>query len=157
MHILCSFIGHREIKNEALVEIKLYSLVEGLINKGCNGFIFGSNSQFDDFAYKVVMDLRKTYEHIKVYNFYCGNETPLEKRYFDKVHFPPKCAKAGRKLYIERNKAMIDCSEIVVFYYVDNYIPHTQTASGTKIAYDYAVSSKKEIFNIYKKHITSIK
>ena len=144
---LVAFIGHREVKNKDLVEMRLFSLVEKLILEGYNGFIFGSNSQFDDLAYHVVMKLREKYSHIKVFNFYCGNENPCEKRFFDKVHFPENCRNAGRKLYIERNKAMIDFSQVVAFYYEDDYIPHTQTASGTKIAYDYALKHGKEIFN----------
>ncbi len=153
---LIAFIGHRAVKNLDLVEIRLFSLVEKFILEGHNGFIFGSNSQFDRLAYHVVMKLREKHSHIKVFNFYCGNENPCQERYFDKIHFPENCRKAGRKLYVERNKAMIDFSQVVVFYYEDNYIPHTQTASGTKIAYDYAISKSKQIFNLFTPHISSL-
>ena len=55
---------------------------------------------------------------------------------------------------------MIDKADCCIFYYNENYLPPLKPAtkkrifsyqpkSGTKIAYDYAVSKKKEILNLF--------
>ena len=56
---------------------------------------------------------------------------------------------AGRASYVERNQAMIDDSDFCVFYYDKNYTPLTQTNSGTKIAYLYAIKKKKIVINLF--------
>ena len=69
---------------------------------------------------------------------------------------------AGRASYVERNQAMINDSDICVFYYDENYKPQErkyskhcvftyQPKSGTALAYKYAQQKKKEIINIYSK------
>ena len=80
---------------------------------------------------------------------------------------------SGRASYVERNYAMIDDSDICVFYYNEEYQPQRrkeykgafgtyQPKSGTKIAYEYALrksrslekkGEKKTVINIYKKEI----
>ena len=47
---------------------------------------------------------------------------------------------------------MIDFSSCVVFYYNNQYVPYTNTQSGTKIAYDYAVKNKKKTINLKKSY-----
>lgn len=66
---------------------------------------------------------------------------------------------AGRASYIERNQAMINDSDYCIFYYDENYKPEMrkyskrnfsfyQPNSGTKLAYQYALTKKKCIINI---------
>lgn len=42
---------------------------------------------------------------------------------------------------------MIDCSDLVVFYFNENDIP---LKSGTKIAYAYALKKNKKMINLYR-------
>ena len=76
--------------------------------------------------------------------------------------YKPKVVNAsGKASYIERNQAMIDDSDICIFYYDENYIPkqkrisnksivglYTSKNSGTAIAYRYATQKAKHIINV---------
>ena len=65
---------------------------------------------------------------------------------------------SGRASYVERNQAMIDVSDICIFYCDKNYLPnekHTrrglfayQPKSGTKVACEYAKKHNKEMINL---------
>ncbi len=66
---------------------------------------------------------------------------------------------SGRASYIERNQAMINDSDYCVFYYDNTYKPkmrkyskhsvsYYQPNSGTKLAYQYALTKHKKIINI---------
>ena len=72
---------------------------------------------------------------------------------------PDGVENAGVASYVERNQAMINSSDICVFYYDENYLParrkqsrHAlsdyQPKSGTKIAFEYAVKKGKQIINV---------
>ena len=149
------FIGHREIKHEALLELKLIKLIQSLLPE-IESFHFGSNSQFNDLCWQVVSQFQDDGTKFRMINFYCGNEHPIlkEKRidgkqYFDEIILPQKTKISGKRLYIERNKALIDTSDIMVFYYNSNYSPQ-HSNSGTRIAYEYAKSKNKTIINLFK-------
>ncbi len=66
---------------------------------------------------------------------------------------------SNKASYIERNFAMIDASDICVFYYDENYKPllrkyskkcigYYQPKSGTALAYKYAKQKNKIIYNV---------
>ena len=80
---------------------------------------------------------------------------------------PDGVANAGKASYIERNRAMIRISDYCVFYYDENYQPplrkeskHSvipyQPKSGTRAAYEYALSQKKKVINLYNLSVTEI-
>lgn len=113
----CCFIGHRKIKNENYLELSIARTIENLIKyEEIDTFILGSNSEFDTLCKKIVFQFKSIYPKLRVINFFCGNEKPVG---FDEIYYPPKAT--GRYLYIERNKSMIDHSDLVVF------IQQTQT------------------------------
>ena len=77
----------------------------------------------------------------------------------EEVEFKNKW-KAGKASYVERNQAMINDSDLCVFYYDENYKPQEckytkrcfttyQPKSGTVLAYNYAKQKKKEIINVF--------
>ena len=79
----------------------------------------------------------------------------------EEVEFKNKW-KAGKASYVERNQAMINDSDLCVFYYDENYkvderkyskrsFTTYQPKSGTWLAYDYAKQKKKEIINVFSK------
>ena len=154
------FIGHRFIeKNEELVA-SLKNTISTLIKKGATTFLFGSMSQFDNLSWEIVTTLKKEHPYIK--RVYVRSNYPhIDKSYeeyllksYEETYFPSRLEKAGKYAYVERNYEMIDKSSYCVFYYNEKYEvplkPSTQTNSGTKIAYEYAVKRKKEIINLYK-------
>ncbi len=151
----CGIIGNRKIEFKNLLELKLRDLFENLINnEKVDTFIFGSKSEFDDLCWQIISDLQNTY-NIEMINYFCGFEKPMLKKYkvigqkyYDKINKPANVINAGKYLYIERNKAIINDSDLMVFYCNEKYTPDF-THSGTKIAYDYAIKMKKKCVNIY--------
>ena len=162
------FIGHRTIqKNEQLIS-SLKKTIINLINKGATTFIFGSKSEFDSLSWKTVTALKEIYPFIKrvyVRSSHQYIDKSYEKylfKFYEETYFPPKLENAGKYSYVERNYEIIDTSSFCVFYYNENYVPplsnqsnrniflQYRRASGTKIAYNYAVKRNKIIINLYK-------
>ena len=150
------FIGHKIIeKTESLIALLKETIIR-LINKGATTFLFGSKSEFDSLAWEVVTQLKGEYSFIKRvyvranYKDITQNYNDYLLKFYEETFFPTKVNKAGKNSYIKRNYEMIDNSNFCVFYYNKNYVPlNPQRSSGTKIAYKYAVKSKKEIINLY--------
>ena len=153
------FIGHRKIQKKEEVASSIKQTALELIHKGITTFLFGSKSEFDDLAWQIVSDLKTNYPFIK--RIYVRSAYPyIDKEYekyllknYEETYFPHQLKSAGRFSYVERNFEMIDNSTYCLFYYDENYISYlnqdAKRNSGTKIAYDYAVTRKKIIFNLY--------
>ena len=141
-----------------------------ILNYNTQTFIFGSKSQFNHLCHLVVTELKEKYSNIKRVCYTCKSETCTletnikeeEKFYLDflkqkvtilgfEEEFEHKTKYiAGKLSYIKRNQAMIDNSDICIFYCDMNYMPTSKTNSGTKIAYEYALKKNKIIINLYK-------
>ena len=63
----------------------------------------------------------------------------------DITEYPEKLLVSGKAVYIQRNQEMIDNSKYCIVYY-DEQNATTLRRSGTKIALEYAVRKKKEIY-----------
>ncbi len=162
--IVC-FIGHRHIENKLAVTTRINGVLSKLIERGADCFLFGSKSEFNQLCWESVTALKNQFPFIRriyvrssfpnINSFY---ETYLLE-YYEETYFPQKIENAGKCAYVERNFEMIDKSDICVFYYDENYITPLKSKksplpanykanSGTKIAYNYALSKKKEIINL---------
>ena len=148
----CCFLGHREISETEELKIQLYNVVKSLIvNKNVDTFLFGSKSQFNDLCYAVVTHLKEEYTHIK--RVYVRAEYPvIDDSYraylledYEDTYYPEKLIGAGKSSYVKRNFYMIDKVRYCVVYYAADYTP-TRRRSGTKLALEYAIKRKKEIF-----------
>ena len=178
--ITCSFFGHR---NAILTESEYNTLIqylESLITK-CDSivFLFESRSDFNTICHQIVTELKVKYPHIIRRSYTCRSESSIlenERERWEKilssiegrdVHLlgveeeleHSKKYVSGRASYIIRNQAIIDASDICIFYYDDTYKPATrkrsnnsiseyQPNSGTALSYKYALSKKKTIINI---------
>lgn len=162
------FIGHRQIEQEEKLICDLKKTIIYLINKGATTFLFGSMSDFDDLCWKIVTELKKEYPNIK--RIYVRSSFQhISKSYedmlltsYEETYFPKSIENAGRFSYVERNFNMINNSTYCVFYYNKNYLPQfkkrskrdifspSRRKSGTKIAYEYAISKRKQVINMYK-------
>lgn len=173
----CCFIGHRHIPNEEKVQTELEELIERLIiEENVQIFNFGSRSDFDALCHQVVTDLKEKYKNIKRVAYTCRSESctlESERAYWEEIysHFEKRPVTllgveeekehktkydSGKASYVERNYAMIDDSDICVFYYNETYQPQRrkeykgafgtyQPKSGTKIAYDYAMRKSRSL------------
>ncbi len=162
----CCFIGHRKVQDKEPVFSAVKKVIETLITEqDVRVFYFGSRSEFDDLALKAVTELKETYQDIKrvyvrsAFAHISESYTKYLLESYEETYMPEGVEKAGKASYVERNQAMIDTSDICVFYYNESYAPPRrknskrdltdyQPKSGTKIAYDYAVRKKKDIINI---------
>ena len=147
----CCFFGHRTINETEELKTKLCEAVEDLItNKNVDTFLFGSKSRFDELCLEVVTKIKEKYPHIK--RIYVRAEFPvisdeyktyLLKSYED-TYYPERLVGAGRAIYVERNREMIDGSRFCIVY-CDGENEYKTRKSGTKIAMDYALKKGKEI------------
>lgn len=163
------FIGHRKIDNVDELTAKLYDTVYELIANGADTFLFGSKSEFNSACWNTVSALKQQYSFIE--RVYVRAEYPVIDQsytsyllqYYEKTFYPPELIRAGRSIYIKRNRAMIDASDICIFYYNPEYtppdkkrkkysslLPDIKHKSGTAIAFTYAQQTHKQIINLYK-------
>jgi uncharacterized phage-like protein YoqJ len=152
----CCFIGHRKIQETDRLKAVLYKTIKDLIvnNKVCN-FLFGSRSEFDSLCLEIVSDLKREYPYIN--RIYVRAEYPyIENDYiayllksYDDTYYPENIKNSGKAAYIERNFEMIRRSNYCIFYYDETYTPQIcqNSKSGTKISYDYALKSTKNVIN----------
>ncbi|MBE6648759.1 MAG: DUF1273 family protein [Ruminococcaceae bacterium] len=147
----CCFFGNRTIKETEELKEKVTEIVERLIvDEKVEAFLFGSKSRFDSLCLELVTKTKEKYPHIK--RIYVRAEYPyISEHYkesllkeYDETYYPEKLLDAGRAVYVERNREMIDKSRFCVVYFDESTVPTTRK-SGTKIALDYAKKRKKEI------------
>lgn len=135
--VIVCFVGHRTVADTEKVKNRLIDIVLVLIEKGADTFLFGSRSDFDSLCWEVVTELKEKYPNIKrvCYNaphetaFISREERENSERLFSQiakheVHFADyeqsinsqKALNANKNVYIMRNQAMIDASDVCVFY-----------------------------------------
>lgn len=172
------FIGHRHINKTPELITKIKNIVEDLIvNKNIDTFLFGSKSEFNSVCHIVVTQLMIKYPNIKRCMYTCKSEHcvkeserySLEKTfkslinkdvhllsYEFEIEFKHK-NRAGKSSYLQRNYAMINDSNVCIFYYDYSYRPKadvydiigTNSKSGTALAYKYAKQKNKDIINVF--------
>ncbi len=164
----CCFFGHRKITETQELKDLLYEIVESLITeRKVDTFLFGSKSEFDDLCHEMVTALKEKYPHIKriyvraefqyIDDFY----TKYLLKSYEDTYYPKQIENSGRASYVERNYEMINKSDYCVIYYDENYLPPRrknsrrdisdyQPKSGTALAYSYAKSKNKVIYNTKK-------
>lgn len=148
---VCSIFGHGEITITKELEEKLNATFTKLINEGCQEFLFGGFGMFDDLCHKVISELKLTYPNIK--RTFCLSDPRhlrINKRpkwlknedYEEFVYLDLQFYWWYKRIYY-RNCAMIDKSDIVIFYVEE------RENSGAYKAYKYAKQKKKQIINIF--------
>ena len=161
----CSFFGHRDVVITDDFKLKVQQVVEDLIaNKNVSSFLFGSRSNFNYLCHLVVTELKHKYTQLKRIFYTCKSEYCILESKIEKFHnfyshyYKGECKLLGfeeqfehktkwtscKAGYVERNYAMIDKSDVCVFYYNAELSPTTRK-SGTKIALEYAQKRKKNI------------
>mgnify|MGYP000026747332 CR=1 FL=1 len=165
--MIVTFIGHRKIAEKSILYSNLRDFILWLVDyKNADTFLFGSKSQFNDLCLQAATEIKKIRPNVKL--IYVRAEYPhISEDYkdyllnfYDDTYFPDKILNAGRAAYVERNFYMIDRADICIFYFDNAYSSHRERisnkhiccpnkkVSGTKLAYDYALSKKKTIINI---------
>ncbi len=145
--MICSFFGHREIKQtKELIEATRAEIVKA-INAGCRTFYFGGYGEFDLLCYQIVTKLKEENASLGIERIYCvPQERYLRKksRYFDPedyeevIYLTPSFEGWYKSIYF-RNCAMIDESTFVIFY------AEAREDSGAYKALKYAQKKKDKI------------
>ena len=152
----CCFFGHRNIERSPELIECIENIVERLIlEENISVFLFGSRSSFDELCHRVVSKLREKFPQI-VRIYVRAEYEQISNRYktyllqeFEDTYYPPKIKNAGKAVYVERNREMIEKSNVCIVYLNESAIAGTGAKSGTKIAVDYARKKQKRIINIF--------
>lgn len=162
----CCFIGHRKMEQPEEIERLLRDTIYSLIGQGVKHFIFGDHSDFDSLCYEIVTELKNEFPQIRRTHYRTdypdADDYTLQfllDGYEDSVCHAG-VAGAGKAAYVKRNQAMINDSDICVFYFDEMYQPSRrrqsktslsdyQPKSGTGIAFDYAKTHGKTVINLY--------
>ena len=150
--MICSFFGHREIKEtRELIEATRAEVLRA-IEAGCRTFYFGGYGEFDQLCYQIVTRLKEEHVDLGIERIYCvPQERYLRKksRYFDSeeyediIYLTPSFEGWYKSIYF-RNCAMIDESAFVIFY------AEERAESGAYKAFKYAKRKKdKSIVNLW--------
>ena len=148
----CCILGHRQILESEELRLELSKTIVYLITvNGVDTFLFGSKSQFNSLCYALVTEIKEMHPHIR--RIYVRGEFPViddgYRRYllerYEETFYPREIVGAGRSVYIERNRIMIDDSQFCLFYCTDDYAPKGRK-SGTKLALEYAKKQNKTIY-----------
>ena len=154
----CCFIGHRKIIKSKELKSRLENYLHNLITKeNVTVFYFGSASEFNYYCRHIIDKLKILYPHIirvyirAEYQFISEDYKNYLLEIYDETYYPESISNSNFKVYIKRNKLMIDKSDYCIFYYDDKYLPNTKipTKSGTKTAYEYAIKKGKIIKNFF--------
>lgn len=152
--MVVSFIGHRNIEDKDRVYKNIVVLMRKLIMcQAAEEFLFGSRSDFNSLCVKAAKELKAEFPHIK--RIYIRAEYPVISDSYreyrlencDDTFFPESLQGAGKAVYVERNKLMIDRADVCVFYCDTN--AETEAVSGTRLAYRYALAKCKQVINLF--------
>lgn len=166
--MICCFIGHRKVEDTESLTERVERQVRLLKKSGVSEFLFGDHSEFCDICYDAVTRMCKEYSGISRVHFSTQSKNQSESvmRFFvsgyEKTFFAEDYSgeRAKRAKYILRDRAMIDMSDICVFYYSSEYVPKKEQnksvintekpqKSGTKLSFEYATRKNKKIINLY--------
>ena len=146
----CSVFGHSTIEITKELEDKLFETFEDLIKQGYENFYFGGFGMFDELCHKIISELKPTYHHIK--RIFCLsdprhlriNKRPkwlMNKDYEEFIYLDLEFDWWYQRIYY-RNCAMIDKSDIIIFYV------EKSENSGAYKALKYAKQKQKTFINV---------
>ena len=145
---ICSFFGHRDVEITDELFAKTTAEIEKSVNFGCRIFYFGGFSDFDALCYKIVTQIKERKPNIKrvfcvPQEKYLRKNAPYFKRedYDEIIYLEPSFEGWYKSIYF-RNCAMIDQSDVVIFYVEE------RKSSGAYKALKYALKTQKHITNL---------
>ncbi|MBE6599735.1 MAG: DUF1273 domain-containing protein [Ruminococcaceae bacterium] len=143
---ICSFFGHRDVDITDRLCAKTTAEITKAVERGCRTFYFGGYGAFDDLCLQIVTKIKNENSELKIRRIYCASqERYLRKsvRYFNRedydeiVYLTPSFEGWYKSIYF-RNCAMIDQSDLVIFY------AESKEGSGAYKAYKYAKRKREK-------------
>ena len=149
---ICSFFGHRNVNVTEHLRAMATAEITRAVEDGCRTFYFGGYGSFDAFCYEIVTKIKGENPNLNIKRIYCvSQERYLRKgaRCFDRenydevIYLAPSFDGWYKSIYF-RNCAMIDRSDIIIFY------AENKEHSGAYKAYKYAKKKKdKQLVNLW--------
>ncbi len=113
--MVCTFFGHSNTPYTIKATLKTI-LIDLIENKKVNMFYVGNEGSFDRMARELLKELKTTHR----INYYVVlayiPQKPDDNDYTDSIYFDELNSKPHRVRIIERNKLMINKSDVVVTY-----------------------------------------
>ena len=143
---ICAFFGHREIEySEDLFATTTAEIIKA-VDLGCRVFYFGGFGEFDALCYEALEKLILYDPTLHIKRIYCvtqerylrKNSPHFDRKKYDEVVFLEPAFDGWYKSIYYRKCAMIDKSDVVIFY------AENRENSGAYKAYKYAVKQKKQ-------------
>ena len=141
---ICCFIGHNEVDFDENLKDKVKTKLIELIEKENYGiFYFGGVGDFDYGCWETVNELKEKYPFIKTVLCLWNGKYPwwAKKRKYDKIEELPLAFDYWYTRLYYRNTAMIDASDLSIFY-----VTNTEN-SGAYKAMKHAVLKKRPFIN----------
>ena len=150
--MICSFFGHRDIPiTDRLFDLSVAEITRA-VKDGYRTFYFGGYGDFDTLCYQIVTKIKNENPALQIQRIFCvPQERYLRKdgRFFKRenydeiIYLLPSFDGWYKSIYF-RNCAMIDKSDLIIFYVED------RIDSGAYKAFQYAKrKNEKKIVNLW--------
>lgn len=147
---VCSCFGHFDVEITDELKARTSEEIDKAIADGVRVFLFGGRSDFDELVYEIVTEKRAKNSQLGLKRVFC---VPMERdlrrpqawlkhKDYESCECPMKTFDGWYKSLYFRNCAMIEQSDLVLFY------AEERQNSGAYKAYKYAVKAHKKIVNL---------
>ena len=141
--MIVTFCGHREIAQTTEVEEWLQTVIRGLIEQGATTFYLGGYGAFDRLAASVLAEQKKRYPQIELVLIlpYLNRRKDISP--CDSSLYPPLESVPKKFAIVQRNRWMVEQSDVVVSYVLHSW-------GGAAMTLEYAKRKKKLIISFLK-------
>lgn len=138
--MIITFCGHKELYDEKEVKVWLERVTENLIVNGAETFYLGGYGAFDRLAASVLAEQKKRYPHIELVLIlpYLNRRKDISP--CDSSLYPPLESVPKKFAIVQRNRWMVEQSDVVV-----SYVLHSWGGAATTL--EYAKQKKKRIIS----------
>lgn len=147
---VCSCFGHYKVEITCGLRARTEKEIGKAIADGVRIFLFGGRSDFDDLVYDIVTEKKAQYPQLGIKRIFCFpldsqlRKPPVwfRKKEYEGYDCPCKEFDWWYTSIYYRNRAMIDQSDLVLFY------AEEREHSGAYKAYRYAVKAHKKLIDL---------
>ena len=119
--MIVTFCGHRDIVCSDKLTRQLRFVLCDLITEGADTFLLGGYGAFDSMAAKAVRELKSTYPHIRSTLVLAYLDRDYNEDLYDDTIYPPLERVPLRYAIAQRNRWMVDASDVIVSCVVHSY------------------------------------
>ena len=143
MNKTVAFAGHRYDWQNIGVEDKLKKVIKQLVDDGFTTFFNGGHGRFDKISAKIVNELKKNNNNLKLVHFLSSYNNKIDKTsMYDYSIYPELEMFYPKQRIIKRNEWMIDNCEVLVCHVID------ESGSGAYRTLKYAQKKSKRIIRV---------